>query len=233
MSNLNNTERKPRGPEYRFTEPGTLLFVTGVPLAGKSTIAPALAASIRGCALQNMDILRILAQEFDGMKPEAEREPTLNYGSCDSYAAIGDGSYSPESLVEGYRRYSRAVFRIAELVIPKMEAQGAQAAVFEGVQLLPSIVAPHLKAKNKLIVVTSDTSQLAANRQSVFGNDPLMSERYSAEHLMILQGEILDQAQQLPEETVFRAENTGDYAGTLTDIVSFLHETNVIERLAI
>ena len=218
-------------PGYQFTEPGTLLFVTGVPLSGKSTISPQLAASVEGCSMQNMDVFRLLAQTIDGMKSEDEREPALQFGSCDGYLAVGDGSYSPENLLEGFGRYSRAVFALADIVIPSLEAQGAQSVLFEGVQLQPSLVAPHLKGNSKLIVVTSSDVQLKANRDRLFGGDPVMDDRYSNDKLLTLQDELLRQADELPADSVLRVDNTGEWPDTLPVILDFLQRTNTIKRL--
>lgn len=213
---------------YQFAEPGTLLFVTGVPLSGKSTLSAPLAAAIEGCSLQNMDILRVLAQKMDSYKPKADREPALQYGSCDSYIAVGDGSYSKASLLEGYRRYSRAVFNLAEAVIPKLEAQGAQSVLFEGVQIQPDLTAPHLAGNNRLIIITANEARLAANRKILFGDDPLMNSRYSIKRLLLLQNEILRQSRALPADVVLHIDNSGDRRDAVQAVMAQLQEQHVI-----
>lgn len=218
------------GPMFKFTEPGTQLFVTGAPLSGKSTISPTLAASIEGCSMQNMDIFRLLAQTFDSIKPEQEREPTLNYGSCDGYLAIGNGQYTADNLRVGFRRYSKAVFGLAEIVIPSLEAQGAQSVLFEGVQAAPSLVKPYLANKSKLIIVTADEDQFAQNRLQMFGRDPVMEDRYSTEKLSTIQDEIVEQSYELAEDSVLRVDNTKNWKeDTLPAVVSFLQQTGVIK----
>ena len=131
-------------PEFRFNSPDTSIFLTGVPLSGKSTIAPIISSSIEGCLTQSMDIIRLIAQRMDEAKPVAKRNPFVRFGSCDSYLFVGDGSYSEQSLVEGYNSYSSAVFSVLGDIVPKMEVQGVQNVLFEGVQLAPSLVAPYL-----------------------------------------------------------------------------------------
>lgn len=224
-------ERQPliRKPEYRLSGPNTLIFVTGAPLSGKSTIVPLIASSIEGCTLQPMDIIRLLAQEIENAKPNEKRNPFVSYGSCDSYTLVGDGSYSPEALIEGFNRYSKAVSSLLTNIIPKLEAQGVRDLLFEGVQLTPSIVAPYLNGSNRLIVVTSDESMFASNRNKVFGDNQELIERYSTERLLLLQQEILRQARELPKDKVFYVENTGEYTDAAIDVVSFLLETGVIK----
>lgn len=231
MSGVSSPQGAMRAPGFEFTEPGTLLFVTGVPLSGKSTISPQLTASIQGCSMQNLDIFRLLAQTVDEMRPPEDREAALQFGSCDGYLAVGDGSYSPDSLIEGFGRYSRAVFALADIVIPSLEAQGAQSVLFEGAQLMPSLVAPHLKGNSKLIVVTSDEVQLKKNRNKLFGGDPVMEDRYSDERLLLLQDEILRQADALPENSVLRVNNVGQWQEALPAILDFLQSTGAIRSL--
>lgn len=233
MSGANSTHESLNGfgPNYQFTDPGTLLFITGVPLSGKSTISPHLAASIEGCSMQNMDIFRLLAQTIDALKPEDEREPALQFGSCDGYLAVGDGSYSPANLLTGFGRYSRAVFGLAEIVIPSLEAQGAQSVLFEGVQLQPSLIEPHLKGNSKLVIVTSSDVKLKENRDNLFGGDPVMNDRYSTEKLLVLQDELVRQGQELPADSVLCVENTGNWKDTLPTILDFLQRTNALRRL--
>ncbi len=234
MCGMNKTERLSRvelirGPEYRFTKQGTLIFVTGVPLSGKSTIAPPITSSIEGCTLQPMDIIRLVAQEIESHKPKVKRNPFVNYGSCDSYVAIGDGSYSPQSLIAGFNAYSEIVCSPLYNIIPKLEVQGAQNVLFEGVQLTPSIVAPYLSDNNRLIIVTSDAQKLESNRRKMFGDNAELIERYSTDKLLLLQEEILRQSREIPEGKVAYIDNTGDYRNTIANTLQFLINTGVIE----
>lgn len=215
-------------PEYSFVKPDTLLFLTGAPLSGKSTVAPLVAAAITDCTIQNMDIIRILAQERESQKPEEERNPFVRYGSCDSYLFVGDGSYSPQSLVVGYNLYARAVTSLLEAVIPKLENQGAQRVLFEGVQLTPEIVSPFLTGNNRLIVITSNETRLSANRDKRYGKDRELLERYSLERLLLLQEEIIRQAQEIPLDKMFFVDNSADYPTTVTRIIRLLIAEGVI-----
>ena len=231
---MNKKERlnKPeiiRGPEYRFTKQGTLIFVTGAPLSGKSTIAPLVVSSIESCTLQPMDIIRLVTQEIESHKPEKERSPFVNYGSCDSYVAIGDGSYSPRSLILGFNAYSEIVSSPLRDIIPKLGVQGVQNVLFEGVQLTPSIVAPYLNGNSKLIIVTSNAQKLESNRRKMFGDDTELIERYSTDRLLLLQEEILKQSREIPEGKVININNIRDYRNTIANTLKFLSDTSVIE----
>ncbi len=232
MEKLNHPELA-RSPEYRFTRQGTLVFITGVPLSGKSTIAPLITSLIENCTLQSMDIIRLVVQEIESHKPEAERSPFVNYGSCDSYIAIGDGSYSPQSLIAGFNGYSKIVCSPLRNIIPKLEVQGAQNVLFEGVQLIPSIVAPYLSGNNRLIIVTSNAQQLESNRRKMFGGDNVeLNERYSTDKLLLLQDEIIRQSRQVSKNRLFCVDNTGDFRNTTTQVIQFMLKTGTIEPVS-
>ncbi|HSX35771.1 MAG TPA: hypothetical protein VLH84_02445 [Patescibacteria group bacterium] len=217
-------------PAYRFTIPGTLLFMSGAPLSGKSTVAPLVAANIAGCVIQNMDLMRYAAQTIDGALPEADREPTMMFGACDSFEAIGDGSYSPGTLIQGYNRHAAALCQILHGIIPGLEAQGANNVLFEGVQLLPDVIGQYLGEKNRMIVVTSDEDRFARNRQQLFGDSASRrAEHYSTDRLMLIQDELLRQADRLDAEQVFRAENTGSYVSAAAQVLGFLGAVGTIE----
>lgn len=215
-------------PEYSFVKPDTILFLTGAPLSGKSTVAPLVAATITDCTIQNMDIIRILAQERELKNPQEERNPFVMYGSCDSYLLVGDGSYSPQSLVAGYSLYARAVTDLLEDIIPKLENQGAQRVIFEGVQLTPEIVTPFLTASNKLILLTASADQLSRNLNRRYGEEATLLERYSVDKLLILQQEILRQGRQLAPDKVFFIDNSTDYLDTTKKIIRLLLAEGVI-----
>lgn len=216
-------------PEYRFVNPNTLIFITGTPLSGKSTIAPLIVSSIDSCTLQNMDVLRLVAQQIEGTKPEAERNHFVNYGSCDSYRIIGDGSYSPQNLAEGFNAYSKAVSSVLTNIIPGLELQGARNVLFEGVQLTPSIIAPFLTGNNKLIIITSTESQIDSNRDGLYAGNRELIQRYSTEKLLFLQEEILRQSRKIPKDKVFYIDNTGDYTNAASEIIRGLLNSNVIK----
>ncbi len=221
-----------RSPEYRFTRQGTLVFITGAPLSGKSTIAPLITSSIENCTLQSMDIIRLVAQEIESHKPEAERSLLVNYGSCDSYVAIGDGSYSPQNLIIGFNAYSEIVCSPLRNIIPKLEVQGEQNVLFEGVQLTPSIVAPYLIGNNRLVVVTSNAQQLESNRRKIFGDNVELNKRYSTDKLLLLQDEIIRQSRQVSKNRLFYVNNTGDFRNTTTQVIQFMLKTDTIEPVS-
>lgn len=216
-------------PAYRFARPGTLLFVNGAPLSGKSTVSLSLAANIYGCNVQNMDILRLAAQEVDKMRPTIVQEEVLMYGSCDSYRAVGNGAYSPEALITGYRRYSEATCWLMHRIIPSLEKQGASDVLFEGVQLLPSTVGKYLNSHNKMITITSNPQNLLDNRNKLFGVElEEMNERYSVDKLMMVQQEIIRQTKTLSTDQFYHANNTGRYIETVKSILNFLNSSGVI-----
>lgn len=226
---IDNKIEAVRAPQYEFSFPNTMLFLTGVSLSGKSTIAPLIAAEIEGCSVQNMDILRIVTQEIESLKPEEERNPFATYGSCDSYLLIGDGSYSPESLIEGFNAYSQIVTSLLEKITPQLQAQGARDMLFEGVQLTPLVVLPYLVGNNRLIIITSDENRLDSNKKKLFGNDKTLNERYQTERLSILQAEILRQSRRIPSDKVMIFDNSGDYLITVKDILQKLQAEGVIK----
>lgn len=215
-------------PQYSFTNPDTVLFLTGTPLSGKSTIAPLVTAAIRDCTLQNMDIIRLFAQQKEAQKPEPQRNPFVRYGSCDSYVFVGDGSYSPQSLIEGFNSYAQAVSSLLFDIFPNLENQGARRVVFEGVQLTPEIVSPFLIGSNKLLIVTSTESKLRANRERRYGNSKELLERYSIDKLLILQDEIARQARQVDQNKIFCIDNTGDYGDSVERIIRLLLSESII-----
>lgn len=230
----NMQERLPNigKPEYEFTSQKALLFLAGVPLSGKSTIAPLVAASVKGCAIQSMDIIRLMAQELEKTKPEKLRNPFVHYGSCDSYKLVGDGQYAPQSLIDGYMAYSRAVSSLLGLVVPKLEAQGVQNLLFEGVQLAPDIVEPYLGGKDaRLIILRTNESRLISNRREIFGDNAEMIERYSTERLLVLQEEILRQSRKIPSDKVTIIDNIGEYTDTASQVLQFLLKTGLIKQI--
>jgi 2-phosphoglycerate kinase len=221
-----------KNPEYKFTNPDTILFMSGVPLSGKSTLAPLVASSIEGCTIQPMDIFRLIAQKLEEYKPENERSPFVWVGSCDSYVCIGDGRYTSENLITGFKEYAKKVSSVLDIVIPKLEVRGVTNIIFEGVQLTPENVAPYLTTRNnKLIIVTSSEKKLAENRQKLFGDNPELHEQFSNEKLLLLQSELLRQRQSLTEDSCFVVENTGEYSVAVDKIVQNLLESRIIKPL--
>ena len=218
-------------PRYRFKFPNTVLFITGIPLSGKSTVTPLVAADIEGCATQSMDIFRLLSQEFENRKKPSSRNSFVKYGSCDSYQNIGNGKYTPKNLVIGFNKYAEAVSSILPFVLPKLEAQGVRDMIFEGVQLTPLIVEPYLRNRNKLIILTTNEARLNLNRTKLFGDDREMLERYSTDKLFILQNEIIKQSKQINTSSFTLVKNNNDYHTTANVIIEFLEKADVIETL--
>ncbi len=223
-----NPEKK-YAPEFRFTNPETNLFLTGVSLSGKSSIATFVSSSIEDCTHQSMDIIRLVAKRFDERKPIQERNPFLTYGSCDSYFFVGDGSYSPKSLVEGYNRYSQAVFSALTELLPGLDKQGESNLLLDGVQLTPLLVAPYLTGDNKLIIVTSSEDQLLKNRGKKYGDNLELINRYSLDRLLLIQEEILKQSIMLPPDKVMYVSNTGAVDQAVASINTSLLENGTLQ----
>ena len=222
---------KMKPPRYRFKFPNTVLFISGIPLSGKSTVTPLVATDIEGCATQSMDIFRLLSQEFENRKKLSDRNPFVKFGSCDSYQNIGKGEYTPKNLVIGFNKYAEAVSSLFPLVLPKLEAQGVRDIIFEGVQLTPLIVEPYLRNRNKLIILTTKEERLNLNRTKIFGNDKQLLERYSTDKLFILQNELIKQSKQINNSSFTLVENIDDYHITANIIIDFLEKADVIETL--
>lgn len=217
-----------RIPEYRYANPNTLIFITGAPLSGKSTIAPLVASCIEGGVLQPMDIIRLMAQEIETHKPESERNPFVNTGSCDSYTLISDGAYNSESLIEGFNLYCKAVGGLLSNIVPKLEAQGAQDIIFEGVQLSPNVISPYLVKKNKLVIMTTSPERFESNRNKMFSGSDSLLERYSVDRLTLIQEEILRQSNDIPKDKLITVDNSDDYIGAASEIVGELIKDAVI-----
>jgi 2-phosphoglycerate kinase len=219
-------------PSYKFTNPNTLLFLTGVALAGKSTIAPLISSSIEGCALQSMDILRILAKTIENYKPKEIRTAFLSRGSLDSYELLGDGSYSPESLIKSFNLYSQAVSSLLHIIIPELESRGERNMLFEGVQLTPSIVKPYLMKNNIQIILHASKERLQKNKTTFCSKDQNVKESwYPIDRLLLLQEEIVTQSKKLPQNSVHIVENVGSETDTAQAIINYLLENNIIKKI--
>ena len=215
--------------ELKFSHPNSRIFFTGVPLSGKSSISPQVAARIEGCTLQNMDILRLTAQIAESQKPEGKRNPFVFLGSCDAYSAVGDGAFTPDSLVRGFNNYAEAVSSQLNWILPSLEAQGARDVAFEGVQLTPNIIKRHLNDSTRLIIVTSTENQLRENAVKMFGNEADLLERYSPEKLLLLQDEILKQAAEFPKDKLLIVNNTDTISKAASSAMGFLFESGLVE----
>ena len=186
---------------------------------------------IRGCTLQNMDIIRLLAQELESLKPPKLRNPFTNYGSCDSYVAIGNGKFTEKTMITGYHAYSKAVCSLLKKIIPGLELQGAKEVVFEGVQLMPLTIKPYLKNKNKVIVITSSEQDLKTRvNQMFFGNQKLL-ERYSVDKLLIIQNEILRQLNFINPNKYYVVDNSSDLFDSTDDILTYLLNSKTIKEI--
>lgn len=221
-----------RGPKYEFSNTGSLVFVTGAPMSGKSTVSPLISSAIENCSSQNMDVFRLLMGREDEGLPAEQRNPVLQYGSCDSYLAVGSGEYSEESLIEGFCRNSAAICAPLEYVIPKLEVQGAQNMLFEGVQLLPSIVSRYMRSNpnSRYLVITSSGDAYDERRDAMFrGADYEFGRKYTRERLQAIEGHIIEESGQLPEGTVYVLDNSEASAAEVASLaLDFLCESGLI-----
>lgn len=225
--------KKMKNAKYRFSKDGTLVFITGTPLSGKTTVAHLVASLIEGCTLQSMDIMRLIAQEMENRKAKVRQNLFVRYGSCDSYRIIGDGSYSVNCLLKGFNNYAEAVSSVLRFIVPNLEVQGAYNVLFEGVQLIPNAVKQYLQKNNKLIILTARARKLESNRKKIFKDDPELTKRYSNNKLLLLQNEIIAQGEKIKKDKVFFVENAHDCENTANKIIFFLLKTSVIEKSGI
>lgn len=228
MSGMERFKGNLQEAEYKFTQNNSRIFMTGVPLSGKSTISPLITSNITDCTWQCMDIIRLTSQMIEEQKPKNKRNTLVNYGSCDAYKAIGDGSYSPQSLIQGFKKYAEIVSVSLDYILPRLEAQGAKDVLFEGVQLTPDIVIRHTNENTRLIVITSTAERLFANAKKLFGNEQWLLDRYSPDKLLLLQKELLRQAQDFPKDKLLVVDNSGRILDSTREIMEYLLFSGVI-----
>jgi len=175
--------------KYKFTNPHNVIFVTGSPLCGKTTIAPLVAYDLDNCIVQHMDVVRLLSQEVELLKPKSLRNIFVKYGSTDSYKKISDGKYSKKSLLRGYKTYARAVSRHLISIIAKLNPEDIDNMLVEGVQLMPLFVKKFLNREGYyLIVITATEAQFLKNTNKLFSTERL-KKKYSVDKLKIIEDE--------------------------------------------
>lgn len=214
--------------KYKFAHPHNVLFITGAPLSGKSTIAPLINSRLNNCVIQHMDVIRLLSQEVELQKPEEERNNYVFYGSTDAYKLVGDGIYSPEKLVKGYRLYSIGIASLLFSVFNKLNPEDIDNMTVEGVQLMPELVAPYLKRDGySLVVLTADEDQFNYNRDKDF-TDPEVKKKYSNDKVILVQNEILRQIKGLSDNKVIVTQNKGRPVDVVRKILKKLVRTSFI-----
>lgn len=224
MSGMKSNKR------YKFIGGNSRIFLTGAPLSGKSTISPQLVSKIDDCTLQNMDILRLMAQMLEDQKPEKERNPFAYLGSCDAYKAIGDGTFNSDSLISGFREYSSVVCKTLDFILPKLEAQGAKNAIFEGVQLLPKLIKKHINDTTRVILVTTTSKSFDRNSSKTFGNVEWLLDRYSTDKLISIQNELVEEVSKLPKDRALIVKNES-IDQTVENILEFLINSKLVIEL--
>jgi 2-phosphoglycerate kinase len=217
--------------QYVFSKPHNVIFITGAALSGKTTLAPMITKNIDNCVVQHMDIVRLLSQDVERRKPKKEQTEFVFYGSADSYELVGDGSYSKENLIKGFRIYSQKVSEMLFNIFPKLNPEDVENIIFEGVQLMPELVAPFLdKPGYKLIVLTTTEKQFEINREKTFKDHPA-GNLYTNEILMTIQGEIVRQAKKITSPQVHIIEPKASLNEAVADALGFLIKSDTITQV--
>lgn len=215
--------------KHKLTQNKSIIFIGGAPLTGKTTIGTEVAARIDGLTLLPMDIVRIFSQILEKQKPKSTQNKFVNYGSCDSYIIVNDGKRTNQNIIDGYKMYSQAVFEPLKEIISKLEVQGCEHLVIEGVQLTPKLVAPYLGKNAKLIIITASNNRLASNKNKIFGSDKVLNSRYSNNNLTLIQSTLLEQTNSLNPNNYLVIQNTGTITECSNKIIKFLIRTKFIE----
>lgn len=214
--------------QYKFNTGGTIIFLCGAPLVGKSSVASQLVSKIQDCSLQSMDIVRLFAQEYENLKPKSEQNDFVQLGSCDSYKLIGDGKYSPETLIEGYKKYAASICSHLSFIISRLEVQGAHNVIFEGVQLLPECIVQYLKGNNVFIELIGTKANFERNKNALFGRDQNLQKRYETEKLLVIQEEISKQRKRFNDKMSFVITMNSSIEQVVNDILGELKQRDVI-----
>ena len=90
---------------------------------------------------------------------------------------------------------------------------------------------PYLTENNKLVIVTTNAAQLDKNLSKLFREEPEMLARYSIEKILLIQEELLNQAETLEGNKVLTITNTADLSSPVNKILNFLSSTKVIEPI--
>ena len=214
--------------EYRFIEPGSVVFLTGTPLSGKSTIAPIVSMQIENCAMQHMDVIRLLSQQIELIKPEGQRNNLVMFGSTDAYTQIGDGTYSDAALIEGYKQYSKAVTKHFFAVLNQLNPEDISNMFIEGVQLLPEIVAPYLQSHPGLLIILTSNNNTLQTRVEERYIDPTVQSKYRPKMLQLIQDTLLDQSKIISQKNLLVIKNNLEPLNTANAIIKSLIKKRVL-----
>jgi len=214
---------------HRLINEKSNIFIVGAPFSGKSTISSILLSQIEGVTNLPMDIVRIFAQILEKKKPKASRNKFVELGSCDCYELINDGKPTDKNIIDSYKIYSKSVFEPLKQIMPKLEAQGCEHLIIDGVQLMPELIAPYLGKYAKLIIITSCAEKFISNKQKVIGTDKALQKRYSNDTLNLIQTEILKQARELDKNNYTIVENTGNVEDCTDIIIDYLKKIGFIQ----
>lgn len=216
--------------KYKLNQRSSKLFIVGPPLIGKTTLASHLTSIIIDMPVVSMDIVRIFAQLIENEKLAKLRNKFVQYGSCDSYTLVGDGTFKKENIINGYKAYAKAVFNPITNVIPKLETQGCENVIFEGVQLMPELVAPYLGKNCKLIVLKSNPDRFNQSKKNLFEDNKILHNRYNNVALSTIQTEILKQASKIDSCHCIVIDNSFDKNTLITNVIKVLKEMDFINE---
>lgn len=215
---------------YSYILPHNVLFLTGAPLCGKSTIASILNACIVDSAIQHMDLIRLLSENMENKKPINKRNKFVGLSSVDAYKEIGNSEYSTDNLILGYKLYSEAVSQLILSVLDKLNPEDIDHLIMEGAQLLPELTAPYLSRPGYGIIVLKTTEeQFNIHRENVFSEQNLR-DKYSNEKVISIQNELIKQAEKINSKKVFIVENNGTPETVVLKILEMLEINNLIRK---
>jgi 2-phosphoglycerate kinase len=176
-----------------------------------------------------MDIVRIFAQMIEEQKPKLKRNKFVQFGSCDSYTLVGDGTLSNSNIIEGFKLYSQAVFEPVKQILPKLETQGCEHLILEGVQIAPDLVSSYLSESARLVVITASLGQLTRNKAQIFGDNKVLESRYSNEVLSLVQNEVIRELEDLKPGNYAVFENDKKPEDCRDEILDYLLSTGYLE----
>ncbi len=217
--------------KYKFTAQNTIIFIAGAPSSGKTILAPLVSFEIENCIVQHMDIIRMLSEHLTLQNGRLKENKLVSSSSVDAYTQIGDGSYSPKNLIEGYKLYSQIITKHFLPVIAKLNPEDVNNMILEGVQLMPELLKDILSQTNTyLFVLTANKEHYKKNAKCRFVTDELRT-KYSPKKLKLIEVELVSQANALPTNNYTIIPNSKMVQNTVNKVLQCLLEKNIISRI--
>ncbi|OGE31902.1 hypothetical protein A2631_02130 [Candidatus Daviesbacteria bacterium RIFCSPHIGHO2_01_FULL_44_29] len=217
--------------KYKFTNKGSVLFIAGAPLSGKSTITSLLAQQIEDSCIQHMDIIRLISQQIESLKPRSARNELVYLGSTDAYKKIGTGEYSKENLIAGYRLYSDGVVQHFLPILDKLNDQDVSTLIIEGVQILPSLIEKYTNLQNfYYVLITASPDGYKIHLDKLF-KSLYLKNKYSVSKLIAIQEYLIKEVELLPESKKTIIKNEKDLGFVVSAILQKLKDRNFIEDI--